>query len=270
MKKSATGEAPAGAQTLLRGLSVIDAVAGGARSLPAIGAAIGCTRSTTHRLVSALTGTGFLGFVPGVGYVLGSKLIQFGAMARGQRPLAAIARPHLEMLAERTQDTVHLGLADGDEVFYLDKISAKRGLETRSRIGNRMPLAFTGIGKALILDAGEERWLGLYEAGLQWHARAGTRPENRPSLGDFLASMRRYVGQACAFDLEENEVGVRCVAAPVRDASGGIVAAISVAGAVHFMPMERLADLRPAIIASANAISAELGWRPPGAGEAAR
>ena len=254
-------EAPTGTQTLIRGLSVIDVVAGGARTLQEIGEAIGCTRSTTHRLVSALAFDGFLRFVPGVGYLLGSKLIHLGAKASSQQPLTAIARPHLEILAQRTLDTVHLGLIEASEVFYLDKIAAKRGLETRSRIGTRMPLAFTGIGKALLLDLPEDRWLDAYEAGLNWHAAAGTAPDSRPSLSEFLARMRNYVEQACAFDLEENEAGVRCVAAPVRDATGAIVAAISVASAIQYMPIDRLAELRPVVIASAQAISRELGWR---------
>lgn len=278
MNRTGTSEAPTGTQTLIRGLSAIEAVAEGARSLQAIGQAVGCTKSTTHRLVTALTGAGFLGFVPGLGYVLGSKLIQLGSMASGQQPLAAIARPHLEILAQRILDTVHLGLVDDDEVFYLEKISAKRGLETRSRIGHRMPLAFTGIGKALMLDQPEARWLDLYEAGLKWHAKAGTSPDGRPTLAEFLTRMRRYVEQACTFDLEENEPGVRCVAAPVRDATGTIVAAISVAAAVQFMPIDRLAELRPVVIGAAQAISRDLGWResasgatrPPNEGETSR
>jgi DNA-binding IclR family transcriptional regulator len=182
-------------------------------------------------------------------------------MASSQQPISAISRPHLELLAQRTLDTVHLGLADGTEVFYLEKISAKRGLETRSRIGNRMPLAFTGIGKALMLDMPEDRWLDLYEAGLRWHEKTGTTPSARPPLGEFLSRMHSYVAQACAFDLEENEEGVRCVAAPVRDALGNVIAAISVAGAVQYMPISRLAELRPTVIAAAAAISHNLGWR---------
>jgi DNA-binding IclR family transcriptional regulator len=260
MATARANETPAGTQTLIRGLTVIDAVARGAKSLQAIGGAIGCTRSTTHRLVSALVGTGHLRVVSGLGYVLGSKLIELGYLAREQLPLTAIARPHLEILARRTQDTVHLGLADGTEVFYLDKLPAKRGLEMRSRIGFRMPLAFTGVGKALMLDMTEDRWLDLYEVGRGWHAARGTAPSTLPGLSDFLTRMRSYVEQSCAYDLEENEAGVRCVAAPIRDAGGVIVAAISVASAAQYMPLERLPELRPQVMATAATISRELGW----------
>jgi DNA-binding IclR family transcriptional regulator len=131
----------------------------------------------------------------------------------------------------------------------------------RSRIGFRMPLAFTGVGKALMLDMAEDRWLDLYEAGRRWHVAAGTAPSTFPALNDFLARMRSYVEQSCAFDLEENEAGVRCVAAPIRDAGGAIIAAVSVASAAQYMPLERMPELRPQVMATATAISRELGWR---------
>ena len=92
MPRGEAAELPAGTQTLLRGLAVIDAVAKGARTLQSIGKTIGYTRSTTHRLVAALNGTGHLGIVPGLGYVLGSRLIELGYLAREQLPLTTIAQ----------------------------------------------------------------------------------------------------------------------------------------------------------------------------------
>jgi DNA-binding IclR family transcriptional regulator len=261
MVKGEASESPAGTQTLLRGLAVIDAVAKGARALPAIGAAIACTRSTTHRLVATLVHEGFLKQIAGVGYVLGSRLIALGYQARDQLPLAALARPALEALAEETQDTVHLGVVEGNEVFYVDKLPGNRGLEMRSRIGYRMPLAFTGVGKALMLDMSEDQWCQLYKAGLTWHALVGSGPATVPLLSDYLVRLRDYAAAGTSFDLEENEVGIRCVAAPIRDAGGAIVAAISVASAVPYMPLERMPTLRPAVIAAAATISKELGWQ---------
>lgn len=88
----------AGTQTLLRGLAILEAVAGGARDMRAIGAALGTTRSTTHRLVSSLVQARYLRQVQG-GYLLGPKLIELGTIALEQMPLTAVARPHLEALA---------------------------------------------------------------------------------------------------------------------------------------------------------------------------
>ncbi|MDK6844992.1 IclR family transcriptional regulator, partial [Escherichia coli] len=78
------------------------------------------------------------------------------ARALESTSLYEIAQPVLQRLARYTLDTVHLGIVEGDEVLYLEKINSQRGLEMRSRPGHRMPLAITGIGKALILNRTEE------------------------------------------------------------------------------------------------------------------
>jgi ribosomal protein L13E len=105
-----------GTQTLLRGLAILEAAAAGVRDLRTFGAALGTTRSTTHRLVSSLVQARYLRQVQG-GYLLGPKLIELGTIALEQMPLTAVARPHLESLAEQTLDTIHLGVRDGDDVL---------------------------------------------------------------------------------------------------------------------------------------------------------
>ncbi|SAL82240.1 IclR family transcriptional regulator [Caballeronia choica] len=252
----------AGTQTLLRGLAILEAAANGARDLRAFGAALGTTRSTTHRLVSSLVQARYLRQVQG-GYLLGPKLIELGTIALEQMPLTAVARPHLEALAQHTHDTIHLGVRDGDDVLYIDKIPGTRGLEMRSRVGHRMPLASTGIGKAMMLDLPHDTWSKLLESSHRALAGASFKPDHRPDVDTFLQRMTRYAQGGFTFDLEENEASIRCVAAPVRDASGAIVAALSVASTIPYMPHERMEELIPVVQREARAISEELGWRVP-------
>jgi DNA-binding IclR family transcriptional regulator len=252
----------AGTQTLLRGLAVLEAAANGARDLRAFGAALGTTRSTTHRLVSSLVQARYLRQVQG-GYLLGPKLIELGTIALEQMPLTAVARPHLQALADHTQDTIHLGVRDGDDVLYIDKIPGTRGLEMRSRVGHRMPLASTGIGKAMMLDLEANSWKKLLDASHKALEKKSFKPESRADIDTFLQRMTRYSQGGFTFDLEENEASIRCVAAPVRDASGAIVAALSVASTIPYMPHERMEELIPVIQREARAISEELGWRAP-------
>lgn len=252
----------AGTQTLLRGLAILEAAAGGARDLRSFAAALGTTRSTTHRLVSSLVQARYLRQVQG-GYLLGPKLIELGTIALEQMPLTSVARPHLERLAEATLDTIHLGVRDGDDVLYIDKIPGTRGLEMRSRVGHRMPLASTGIGKALMLDLQPDVWQALFDASRRALAGVSFKPDNRPDTPTFLQRMATYSGSGYTLDLEENEASIRCVAAPVRDASGAIVAAVSVASTIPYMPLERMDELVPVVQREARAISEELGWRPP-------
>lgn len=249
-----------GTQTLMRGLAVIHAVAAGARDLRDICARTGVGRSTTHRLASCLVQERYLRVLPGYGYALGSRLIELGFQAREEIPLAALARPYLDDLARLSGDTIHLAVRDGVDALYLEKIPGKKGLEMRSRVGHRMPLAVTGVGKALLLDGDEAEWLAMLRAGspVSPQAAGNVQPEEH-----FLARMRDYARSGYAFDLEDNEPSIRCVAAPVRDAARTIVAAVSVSSTIPYMPMERMREMIPAVQAAAQGISGELGWRAP-------
>ncbi|HEV3105859.1 MAG TPA: IclR family transcriptional regulator [Trinickia sp.] len=254
---------PAGTQTLLRGLAIIEAAAtADAHDMRKFAAVLGTTRSTTHRLVNCLVQTRYLRQTPN-GYMLGPKLIELGTIALEQMPLTAVARPHLERLAQATLDTIHLGVRDGDDVLYIGKIPGQRGLEMRSRVGHRMPLASTGIGKALMLDCMPQVWSTQFDSARRAQAGATFRPDNQPDKPVFLQRMVRYSAGGFTFDLEENEASIRCVAAPVRDASGAIVAAVSVASTIPYMPLERMDELVLLVQREARAISEELGWRAP-------
>ena len=242
----------AGSQTLLRGLDVIEAVAEGTLPLAELAARLGLTRSTTHRLSSALVDRGYLALEPRVGYRLGPKLLELGHRAQGQVDLVHIARPHIEALAAATEDTVHLGVLDADQAYYLDKIAGQRRITIRSRVGDRHPLTATGLGKALMLDHPPVYWAERHAAD-----RANGAPES-----DFAAwqtRMNRYVAAGRAFDLEENEDQIRCVAAPIRDAGGRIVAAISVSSAAQYMDDARMERLSDEVRGTAAAIGRDLG-----------
>ena len=105
-------ETKTGSQTLLRGLDVIEAVADGPILLADLARRLGLTRSTAHRLASALVERRYLNFVPRLGYQFGPKLLELGFLAQQRTDIVQLARPHLEALAARTGDTVHLRVLD--------------------------------------------------------------------------------------------------------------------------------------------------------------
>lgn len=254
-KASTTGREPAaGSQTLLRGLDILEAVAAGATDLAALSAVLGTPRSTTHRLAAALAERRYLNFVPREGYSLGPKLLELGFRAQHAVALTRVARPHLDRLSAVCDDTIHLGVLDGEWTLYLDKIPGRRRIEVSSRVGERQPVWSTGIGKALILDLGEAEWRRFYAVG---EARGARRERD---LEGWLDRMRAYARRGVAFDREENEPEVRCVAAPIRDASGAIVAAFSVTSTVQYMDEERMERLADEIPGWAGEISRALGW----------
>jgi len=244
----------AGTQTLARGLEVIDAVAQGVLGLTELADRLGLTRSTTHRLAVTLVEHRYLNFQRGSGYSLGPQLLKLGYMAGRQSSLPRVAREHLEDLASASGDTVHLGVLDGSRALYLDKISGTRRVEVRSRIGERQPLRSTGLGKALILDATEAQLREYYD----YETRHGH--QYAVDQEQWLRRMGEYAKNGYAFDLEENEDRIRCVAAPLRDVSGAIAGAISVSSAAQYMDDTRMHGLAFEVKSTADAISRQLGF----------
>lgn len=246
------GKGLSGAQTLIRGLEILSVVADGVGNLQEISTVLGLSRSTAHRLANAMVEQRFLNFTPRIGYSLGAKLIELGHKASQQMSLPRVAYEHIAQLAMATGDTVHLGVLDSDSALYLDKIPGSRRIEISSRIGERQPLSSTGLGKALLLDHSATELEAIYSREQsQYHT----------NLESWLERMKVYRNQGCAFDLEENEDRIRCVAAPVRNASNKIIGSISVASAAQYMDDDRMNELRESVIAAANAISVEYGWK---------
>jgi DNA-binding IclR family transcriptional regulator len=255
----ATNGIPAGTQTLARGLSVIQAVADGAEDLKTVAERTGLGRSTAHRLIQLLLQQGYLRLGRD-GYSLGPALIDLGFKALHGNPLPVVARPVLEELSAQVSDTVHLAVEDGGSVLYLDKLPGSRGAEMRSRIGYRMPLTRAGVGKALLLDS-PERWRAAFDADAT-HPRLSPDAKSA-DFDQFHSRMVDYASLGAAMDLEDNEPGIRCVAAPVRDASRKIVGAISVSATRPYMPAARMRGLVTVVTRAAGRISAALGYREP-------
>ncbi|SMO97252.1 IclR family transcriptional regulator [Paracoccus laeviglucosivorans] len=251
----------AGTQSLSRVFSVLEAVRSRRSDLAAIGEFVGTGRSTTHRLVSFLLQHGYLRHIDGRGYVLGPALISLGSSALEQMPLTNCARPHLEQLARDTGDSIHLSIREGDQVVYVDKIAGTKGLEMRSRVGLQKPIATTGTGKVQMFDLPESEWRRLYDlAALDARGNA-IAPPGFLEWDQFRARIMMFRERGYAVEREENELGICCVAAPIRDARGAIVAGISVASSVHYMSDERLESLTAPVMRCARAISEGLGYR---------
>jgi DNA-binding IclR family transcriptional regulator len=253
--ESAAPKAAGGSQTLLRGLDVIEAMRDGPIGLADLAARLGLTRSTTHRLATALIDRRYLTFVPRLGYQFGPKLLELGFLAQQQTDVVQLARPHLEALAASTEDTVHLGVLDHDRALYLDKIPGRRRVDIKSRVGDRHPLTSTGLGKSLLLDSDAAEWKRLFKQD----QASGSPPADQKT---WLDRMQGYAQAGRTFDLEENEDLIRCVAAPIRDVTGRIVAALSVSSAAQYMADDRMRALSDEVRATAAAISSDLGFSP--------
>jgi DNA-binding IclR family transcriptional regulator len=248
-----------GSQTLVRGLDVLEAIASGVSSLAELEEAVRLNRSTAHRLAATLVERRYLTFASGSGYGLGAKSLELGYRAKAQLSIPRVARDHLEKLAAKTHDTVHLGVLDENRVLYLDKLPGNRRIEISSRVGERQPVRSTGLGKALLLDEDEARLREFYRC------ENGNGQPYQVSESAWMRRMGDYAKRGYAFDMEENEDRIRCVAAPLRDATGEIKAALSVSSAAQYMNDARMEALVEDVCRTAKRISRELGWDPPAA-----
>ncbi len=242
-----------GAQTLIRGLTLLERVADGVQDLEGLAQSLGLRRSTTHRILTAMVRAGYLRHEPRKGYRLGPKLIRLGFRAYGQLHLPALARPYLEALRDATQETVHLAVLEGKEVVYIDKVPGLRELQLASQIGAHFPAQTTALGKALLACLPPSEWPARFVPGLR------RTPRSIDRLEDFLRELERTRARGYALDLEENELGVRCVAAPILNGNGEAVAALSVSTAAVYLGEERIPEVAHLVRETAERISRELG-----------
>lgn len=243
-----------GAQTVQRSLRLLEAVAAGVHSLDDVVEEVGLTRSTTHRLLSTLVQEGYLRRHPESGYQLGPTLIKLGFKAYEQLRLPKVARAHLERLSAQTKETVHLAVLDDQDVMYIDKVAGSRGLQMASRIGARVPVQSTALGKVLVSGLPEQAWSDFFMPDL---TRTPNTVSERPA---FIRELQKVARQGYAFDLEENEAGIRCIAVAIYDATGKVVAGVSLSSASVYLSEARMLDVLPEVRRAAAEISAELGF----------
>jgi|TARA_R110000803_G_scaffold153982_9_gene218791 DNA-binding IclR family transcriptional regulator len=239
-------------QTLVRGFQIIDAVAERPRNIQEISSVTGLTYGTVHRIVAVLQEQRYLKPERSHGFTLGPRLIELGFAAYSRVDLVQVVRPWLEELSDLTHDTVHLARREGWEVTYLDKLPGARPVEISSRVGGRKPVISTGVGKALLFDEPELVLKQLYE-------QDGHLLPDRMSQKEWLALMASYRAEGYSYDLGEDEPSIRCVAAPLRDATGKIIAAVSVSSTHEYMSPARMQELIPLVKRIAKSISHELG-----------
>jgi DNA-binding IclR family transcriptional regulator len=222
-----------------------------ALSLAEIGRRTGLAKGTLHRVAADLVAARLLDRGEG-GYRLGGQLFELGMRASLERRMLEVAIPFMQDLYQRTQEVVHLGILDGTEVMYVEKIGGHRQASAPSRIGGRMPLYCTGIGKALLAFGGRDLLASVVDSGLD---RLTPRTIVAPGL--LRAELRRVERDGIAYEHEESTVGIACVAAPVRDGDA-VIAAISVTGPVNrFRPEQHAVAVR----AAADGVAATLARR---------
>ena len=219
---------------------------------------LGLGKSTVHRLASTLIDADFLEKSPETGaYRLGLALFELGTLVRRKMNVANEARPYLKSLMETTGETAHLAVLDHASALFINTMASRQAIRMSSDVGARAPGYCTSEGKALLAFRSPEVLERVIAAGLKaWTPRTIVKPQ---ALSEELASVRQ---RGFATDDEEYEIGLRSVAAPIRNHRGDVIAAISIAGPTQRVSKKVMQAYAPEVVAAAMAISQRLGYLP--------
>jgi DNA-binding IclR family transcriptional regulator len=225
-------------------------------SLSDLCARTGIPRATTFRLLSTLEQSGFVAKV-GVEYQLGIRCFVLGHVAAADLDLREKAHPHLVALRDVTRETTHVAILHNWQVVYLERVPSPQPVGfMRSRAGASSPAYCTALGKAILAFRPEEE-VTAWAANERFVAHTRTTITSAKRL---VKELRLTRERGFAVDEQEGEVGVRCVAAPIRNHRGDVVAAVSVAGPDTRMPANFTGSTMAAqVCATARAISLALG-----------
>ena len=178
----------------------------------------------------------------GSSFRLGTLLFELGMRASAERGLIEVSTPFLEDLYERTHETVHLGVREQLDVVYISKIGGHGFTEVPSRIGQRLPLHCTAIGKVLLANADDAVFSAVVNRGL---TPAGPKTITVPAV--LHAQLETIRESGMGFEREESTAGLACIAAPIRDQDGQVIAAVSIAGPMYrFTPEQHRGSIRAA------------------------
>jgi DNA-binding IclR family transcriptional regulator len=239
-----------------RTLSVLEAL-GRPRPLAEIAELAELPKPTVHRILQVLVARGFARDAEDGVYAAGPRVLTVAGEALAELDLAGLARPILGALQRSVGGTVHLALRNGDEAVYVEKIEGDEPYRMASRIGLPLRLHSTGIGKAILAflpEAERDELLGR----LPLETRT---PRTLVTVKALRAELERIRARGYAIDDEENETGVRCVAAPLFDHQGRVAGGVSVSSLVYVLSPEDAERIAPEVVRAAGELSQLLGAR---------
>lgn len=246
------------ARSVQRALTVLEAVGAGPQEVGIVDLSqrVGLPVSTVHRLLATLVDAGFVVQNPDTGrYRIGVRMFELGNAFLKQTQLLDVVRPRMRQLGQWLGETVNLAIRDGYTAVYVDQQESDHLLKMFTRTGTRIPLYCTGVGKVLLAglsDAEVDAYLTVTELS----PRTPNTITSPTLLRQHLARVR---SQGYALDNEDFELGVRCIAAPIRNHLGETVAALSVSGPAHRLADHQLPLMIAKLVETTQVISHQFG-----------
>lgn len=223
-----------------------------------MGRRLAISKSSAQRLASRMAQADLLARDEDTGrYRLGLRFIELGVLVQARNELLGVAAPVLRSLARFSGESVHLGVLHDLEIFYIGRIEGEQSLSPATRMVRRGQTYTTSLGKAVLAFQDEAVIDRVIAGGLHQ-----LTPHTIAEPQELRSHLRRIREQGYALNLEELVLGLRCVAAPIRSASGAVIAGLSLTGTVQRMTREKMMSLVGPVVDGANQISQGLGWQP--------
>jgi DNA-binding IclR family transcriptional regulator len=257
----AESSVPTPAKNLAKGLSILNLISRRADglTLSEVSRLSDVPKATAHRLISVLSEYGMVRANSEDKYLVGPQCLVLGNLFLSGLNLRQEAQDILRKLSQETLETCHLGIKDGTQIVYIEKVESPHPVRMYSRVGATNPVHSTALGRAILAYCDEEAVEAVISSGLERRtANTITEPER---FRAYLVEVKRH---GFAVDDIENEDGIRCVAAPVFSHTGEVVAGISVSGPEQRVTADRLNDLGLKVAASAVDLSKRLGYAVEG------
>jgi IclR family pca regulon transcriptional regulator len=248
-------------RALERGLAVLKAFSARtpAMAMTQVAERAGVTRAVARRYLFTLEALGYVHHQDGL-FRLTPRVLDFGFTYLAASGVGDIAKPYMEQIVAALRESCSVGVLDGGDVVYVARVTANRIMTTNLVVGSRLPAHATSMGKVLLAFLPPERLDAYFKAAQLRPLTERTIRDDR-TLREVLDGVRR---QGWAANDEESEKGVRTVAVPLRDRTGGVVAAINLSGHASRVSMRDLKrDHLPVLLAAAREISRALGAREP-------
>lgn len=247
--------------SLVHGLSILDLFGDEESSLGVgeMARRLNVHRSTASRLAATLNYCGYLQPDGEQGrYRLGAKLVMLGQLANTEIDIQRLSEPLLRAMASELGESVHLGILDGREVVTTALADGWRTVRMHSTLGKRSPAHCSAMGKAILAGQGDEK---ITEVFNKRKLEAPT-PNSIRTLPMLKAELTKIRERGYSTDDEELELGLKCIAAPVQDHSGEVIAAVSVSGPASRMEGKLREQAIKSVIVAATELSRRLGGHP--------
>lgn len=245
-------------QSVDRAVTILEIIARtGLAGVTDIAAELGVHKSTASRIVATLEARGLVEQDQHRGkYRLGLGILRLAGATTARLDIVQEARPIAKLLAERTGETINIAVLSDGAALYLDQVSGTASVQSHNWVGQRIPLHATSNGKVLLS--------GLSEAGIRTalESRLPTyTPHTVTSIPHLLTEIAEVVAAGHSIVIDELEIGLTAVSAPIRNAHGDVIASISASGPGFRFTDKKVAAAKDLLVAAAADVSSRFGWR---------